>query len=65
MKFKVTRKVIVSSTEVWEAKSEQEITDRLNNGKSLAGEISELGLAKVGRTIKYSFLKDEIEQVKE
>jgi hypothetical protein len=63
MKFKVTRKVIVSSTEIWEAKSEQEITDRLNNGKSLAGEISELGLAKVGRTIKYEFIYDNVEQL--
>lgn len=63
MKYKVTRKVIVSATEIWKVKSEQEITDRLNNGKSLAGEISELGLAKVGRTIEYSFLGDEIEQL--
>lgn len=63
MKFKVTRKVIVSATEIWEAKSEQEITDRLNNDKSLAGEISELGLAKVGRTIKYEFLDDNVEQL--
>lgn len=68
MKFKVTRKVIVSSTETWEVESEQELINRLNNDKSLAGEISELGLARAGRvprTIKYSFLKDEIKQIKE
>ena len=61
-KFKVTRPVIVTTTDVWEAESEKEIWDRLNNEKSLAGEISSLGLGNVlGRTVKYEFLDDKVE----
>ena len=63
-KFKVTRPVIVTTTDVWEAESEKEIWDRLNNGKSLAGEISQLGLGNVlGRSVKYEFLDDKVEQL--
>jgi hypothetical protein len=61
--FRVTRPVIVTTTDIWEANSEEEIWDRLNNGKSLAGEISDLGLGKVGRAIKYEFLEDKVEQI--
>jgi hypothetical protein len=63
-KFKVTRPVIVTTTDVWEAESEKEIWDRLNNGKSLAGEISQLGLGNVlGRSVKYEFLDDKVEEI--
>lgn len=63
-KFKVTRPVIVTTTDVWEAESEQEIWNRLNNGKSLAGEISQLGLGNVpGRSVKYEFLDDKVEEI--
>ena len=47
-----------------EAESEEEIWDRLKNGKSLAGEISRLGLGNIpGRTVKYEFLEDKVEPV--
>ena len=46
-KFKVTRPVIVTTTDIWEGDSLEAIMDRLNNGKSLAGEISQLGLTDV------------------
>ena len=63
-KFKVTRPVIVTTTDVWEAESEEEIWNRLNNGKSLAGEISQLGLGNVlGRSVKYEFLDDKVEEI--
>ena len=63
-KFKVTRPVIVTTTDVWEAESEKEIWDRLNNGKSLAGEISQLRLGNVpGRSVKYEFLDDKVEEI--
>lgn len=63
-KFKVTRPVIVTTTDIWEAESEEEIWDRLNNGKSLAGEISRLGLGNIpGRTVKYEFLEDKVEPI--
>ncbi len=61
-KFKVTRPVIITTTDIWEANSEQEIWDKLHNGKSLAGEISELGIGKIpGRIVKYQFLDDKVE----
>jgi hypothetical protein len=61
-KFKVTRQVIVTTTDEWLAENEEEIQDRLNNQKSLAGEISELGLGSVsGRSVKYQFGEDKIE----
>jgi len=63
-KFKVTRPVIVTTTDIWEADSEEQIWDRLNNGKSLAGEISQLGLDNVpGRVVKYQFLEDKVEKL--
>ena len=63
-KFKVTRPVIVTTTDIWEADSEEQIWDRLNNGKSLAGEISQLGLDVVpGRAVKYEFLEDKVEKL--
>lgn len=64
-KFKVTRPVIVTTTDIWEADSEEQIWDRLNNGKSLAGEISQLGLDKAvpGRAVKYEFLEDKVEKL--
>ena len=63
-KFKVTRPVIVTTTDVWEAESEEEIWNRLNNEKSLAGEISQLGLGNVpGRSVKYEFLDDKVEEI--
>ena len=64
MKFKVTRPVIVTATDIWEAPSAQAIWDRLNNGESLAGEISKLGLGnETGRTVKYEFLDAKVEQL--
>jgi hypothetical protein len=63
-KFRVTRPVIVTTTDIWEAENEQEIWDRLNNKKSLAGEISELGIGNVpDRTVKYEFLNDKVEKL--
>ena len=63
-KFKVTRPVIVTTTDIWEGDSLEAIMDRLNNGKSLAGEISQLGLTDVpGRVVKYEFLDDKVEEL--
>jgi len=60
-KFKVTRQVIVTTEDIWEAENEEEIRNRLNNQKSLAGEISELGLGSIpGRSVKYQFGEDKI-----
>ena len=63
MKFRVTRPVIVTTTDIWEAESEQDIWNRLNNGPSLASEIDQLGLSQPGRTIKYEFLDDKVEKL--
>ena len=63
-KFRVTRPVIVTTTDIWEGDSLEAIMDRLNNEKSLAGEISQLGLGDVpGRTVKYEFLDDKVEEL--
>ena len=63
-KFKVTRPVIVTITDVWEADSLEAVMYRLNNEKSLAGEISQLGLGNVpGRSVKYEFLDDKVEEI--
>ena len=63
-KFKVTRPVTVTVTDVWEGDSLAAIMERLNNGTSLAGEISKLGLGNVpGRSVKYEFGKDSVKQL--
>ena len=63
-KFKVTIPVIVTTTDIWEGDSIEAIMDRLNNEKSLAGEISQLGLGDVpGRVVKYEFLDDKVEEL--
>ena len=63
-KFKVTRPVIITTSDIWEGDSLEAIMDKLNNEKSLAGEISELGIGNVpGRTVKYEFLNDKVEEL--
>ena len=58
-RFNVIRQVLVTTEDIWEAESEQEILDRLEDGTSLAGEISALGLkSKPGRIVKYKFPTD-------
>ena len=62
-KFKVTRPVVVTVTDYMEADTEQEIWDRINNGKSVAGEISGYGIANNHLSVKYEFLDDTVVKV--
>lgn len=56
-KYFVTRSVLVTVTEIVESESgPEEVKDAVDNqAKSLAGEISDLGLAKKFGDVKYTF----------
>lgn len=58
-KYKVTRTVTITTTDIIPSDKVMEILD----GKSLAGEISELGFGNLHRSVSYSFGDTDVKEV--
>lgn len=63
-KYRIKRKVIITTTDViYDDKDVETIKKELDNGVSIAGEISRLGLAGLHDTVSYEFDEPTIEEL--
>ena len=63
-KYKIKRTVIITTTDViYDDKDVETIEKELDNGVSIAGEISHLGLAGLHDTVSYEFGDTVVEEL--
>ena len=59
-RYRVERTVKVTTIDYIEAESEEALISQLENSKSLAGDISALGLADIHQTVSYCSQNEKI-----